>query len=81
MILYRQQCRGARAMLDISRDVLAERAHVSVRTVADFESGSRQPIPATLAALRRALEDAGIEFIDATGDQGVGVRFRRAGQT
>ena len=67
-------------MLNISRETLARRAEINERTLADFERGVRQPIPATVAAIRRALEDAGIEFIDANGGD-VGVRLCRTGQT
>jgi DNA-binding transcriptional regulator YiaG len=73
-----EQCRGARAMLGWSQDVLAERAGVSKPTVTDFERGARTPMPMNLQALRRTLEEGGIEFIDeATG--GRGVRFQMPG--
>ena len=79
-MLSPEQCRGARAMLNISREALAERAQVSARTVAEFERGARQPIPLILNAFRRALEDAGIEFIDGNGG-GAGVRMRDSVKT
>ena len=41
----------------------------------DFEIGKRSPHPRTLAAIRSALEAAGVEFI-ANGD-GPGVRLRK----
>ena len=73
-----EQCRGARAMLGWSQDALAERSGVSKPTVTDFERGARTPMPMNLQALRRTLEEGGIEFIDeATG--GRGVRFQRPG--
>lgn len=72
-----EQCRGARAMLGVSRGDLANRAQVAERTIADFEAARRQPIPATLQALQRALEDAGIEFTGAPDDQ-PGIRLRKA---
>lgn len=40
--------------------------------MADFETGKRQPIPNNLAAIRSALENAGVEFINGTG-----VRLRK----
>jgi len=61
------QCRGARAMIEMSRADLADIASVGQRTIADFESGARTPIRATLAALRRALEAAGVEFLSGSG--------------
>ena len=66
------QCRAARGLLDMSQDELAAASRVSRRTVTSFEAGAT-PIPATLAAIRRALEAAGVEFLD-----GDGVRLRQA---
>ena len=62
-------------MLGWSRDRLAKSSTVGLRTLVDFESGARQPYDRTLADLRRALQDAGIVFIDENGG-GVGVRLR-----
>ncbi len=56
---------------------LAEASGVSLRTIVHFEVGERQPIPANLAAIKRALEAAGIEFIAENGG-GPGVRLARA---
>lgn len=76
MPISASQVRGARAMLEMSREALAQASSVGERTLADFESGRRQPIPATLAAIRRALEEAGVEFIPENGG-GAGVRLKR----
>jgi len=40
---------------------------VGERTIADFESGARAPIRATLSAIQRALEAAGVEFMADNG--------------
>jgi hypothetical protein len=45
-----------------------------LRAIQDFEAGKRQPIPATLIAIRTALEAAGVEFIPENGG-GAGVRM------
>lgn len=58
------QCRMARAALNWSTKELAEKARVGMATVARFERGDASTIPATLAAIQRALEAAGVEFID-----------------
>ena len=71
-----EQCLGARAMLRLKREELAERALVAVATIADFETGRRQPHPRTLEAIRIALEVAGAEFIPENGG-GAGVRLRK----
>ena len=70
------QCRGARAMLEWSRNKLAREAEVAVGTVVDFERGARQPYKRTLFDIRRALEDAGVIFINENGG-GPGVRLRK----
>jgi transcriptional regulator with XRE-family HTH domain len=70
------QCRGARGLLDMTQSDLATRSGVSLGTVINFESGERQPIRAIMEAIRKALEDAGIEFIPENGG-GLGVRFAK----
>lgn len=62
-------------MLDMSRKELAERAAVAERTIVDFERGARTPYSRTLNDIRRALEDAGIEFVAENGG-GPGIRLR-----
>ncbi|WP_231367909.1 helix-turn-helix transcriptional regulator [Acetobacter aceti] len=66
------QCRGARAMLEWNQDRLAEAAGVSRPTIKDFERGARTPHPNNLAAIRAALEAAGVEF---TNGDAPGVRL------
>ncbi|MDR3571026.1 MAG: helix-turn-helix transcriptional regulator [Candidatus Pacebacteria bacterium] len=57
-----EQCRAARAWLDISQDELAKAANVSLSTVRDFEKGRREPIANNLAAIQVVLEKRGAEF-------------------
>jgi transcriptional regulator with XRE-family HTH domain len=61
------QCRAGRALVNWTQPHLAEAAGVSPSTLRDFESGKRVPIANNLAAIRSALEAAGITFLD-TGD-------------
>ncbi|TNC06546.1 transcriptional regulator [Methylobacterium terricola] len=75
MEITRDQCRGARALLEWTQDRLAEAAGVAKKTLADFEGGKRTPYDRTLADIRRSLEAAGIEFIPENGG-GAGIRFR-----
>ncbi|WP_352869603.1 helix-turn-helix transcriptional regulator [Mesorhizobium sp. M1329] len=70
------QCRGARAMLGMSQGELADAAKVSRPTVVDFERGTRVPHANNIAAIRQALEAAGVEFIPENGG-GAGVRLAR----
>lgn len=75
MVMTRDQCRAARALLDWTQDRLADASSVSKKTLADFEAGKRIPYDRTLSDIRRALEAAGLEFIPENGG-GVGIRFR-----
>jgi len=70
------QCKMARAALGLSAVQLAEAAQVGVATINRFEAKSAVPIPATLAAIQRALEAAGVEFIAENGG-GPGVRLAK----
>ena len=72
-----EQCLGARAMLRMKREELAAAAQVAPATLFDFESGRRQPQPRTLAAIRAALEAAGVVFTN--GDE-PGVKLRKQDQ-
>jgi transcriptional regulator with XRE-family HTH domain len=68
------QSRAARGLLDWSQAELAAQSNLSESTIRDFEKGRRVPSINNLAAIRRALEAAGVEFID--GNQ-PGVRLTR----
>jgi transcriptional regulator with XRE-family HTH domain len=70
------QVRAARALLGWTQVDLAAAAEIALPTVKRYETGTRTPIPVIMAAIRRALEDAGVEFIPAKGGKGVGVRLR-----
>jgi transcriptional regulator with XRE-family HTH domain len=70
-----EQSRAARGLLNWSQNQLADAANIGRATIRRFEAGRRTPIPNNLAAIRRALEDAGVEFISAKGGKGVGVRL------
>lgn len=62
-----EQCMAARGLIRITQEELARRASVSPRTILYFENRSTKPIPATVAAIKRALEEAGVTFIDGNG--------------
>jgi transcriptional regulator with XRE-family HTH domain len=74
MIFLPVQCRMARAALGLGVRELAASAKVSIDTVARFERGDELK-ERTIEALKRALEGAGVEFIDENGG-GPGVRLR-----
>ncbi|MER8524542.1 MULTISPECIES: helix-turn-helix transcriptional regulator [unclassified Mesorhizobium] len=71
-----QQVRAARALIDWTRDDLANASGLTVRTLARIESSQTIPRQTTLEALAKALEAAGIEFISQNGG-GRGVRLAR----
>jgi transcriptional regulator with XRE-family HTH domain len=64
-------------MLGWNQAQLAAAARVSRMTVVDFERSARLPHPNNLAAIRAALEAAGVQFIEENGG-GAGVRLRKA---
>jgi transcriptional regulator with XRE-family HTH domain len=74
------QIRAARALLRWTAQDLAQAARLGVATVRRAESVDGRPAltEANAAALRRALEEAGVTFIDENGG-GPGVRLRKGG--
>ena len=72
------QLRAARSLLGWSQSELAARAGLSLPTVKRLEGefGPRVSDEAK-AKLQKAIENAGIEFLDENGG-GLGVRFRKA---
>lgn len=79
MELTPAQCRAGRALVNMSQDQLEAASKVARKTIVDFERESRQPYARTLAAIRQALEAAGVEFIAENGG-GAGVRLRQPSQ-
>jgi transcriptional regulator with XRE-family HTH domain len=74
--LTTEQSRAGRGLLNWNQNQLADAAEIGRATIRRFEAGRRTPVPHNLAAIRRALEDAGVEFIPARNGKGVGVRLR-----
>ena len=66
----------ARAALQIGVRDLAELAKLSAMTVTRFENSRTSGAPDTMAALRAALEAAGVEIIAENGG-GAGVRLMK----
>lgn len=69
------QSRAARALLDWSQPTLAKAAGLGLSTVVDFEKDRRKLSTEAITAIRTALENAGVLFIDQNG-AGAGVRLR-----
>ncbi len=73
------QLRAGRALLGLSQAELAGHTCLSIPTIqrAEADRGLVVSEPA-VAAIRVALEDQGVIFLEA-GDEGPGVRLRRSG--
>jgi transcriptional regulator with XRE-family HTH domain len=73
-----EQLRAARGLLGWSQTELASRAGLSLPTVKRLEAGFGPRVSdEARAKLKRALEAAGIDFIEDNGG-GAGVRFRKS---
>jgi predicted transcriptional regulator len=77
-MLRSEVLRAARALVRWEQRDLAEASAVSLPTIKRLESqpGTISAHASTVVALRRALEGAGVEFIEENGG-GPGVRLRR----
>jgi transcriptional regulator with XRE-family HTH domain len=75
-VITSAQCRSARALLDLTQPELAQAARLGLSTIVDFERKRRDVSVEAINAMRRALEVAGIEFIDENGG-GAGVRLKK----
>jgi hypothetical protein len=77
-VLFGAQIRAARALLRWSAEDLAEASAVGANTVrrAEAADGLTSMTAANQRAIRQALENAGVQFIDENGG-GPGVRLRK----
>ncbi|MFD1326976.1 helix-turn-helix domain-containing protein [Mycoplana ramosa] len=69
------QCRAGRALIDWTKDQLAEAASVSPRTISDFECGKKGASEASRRAIEAALFDGGVLLVGED-EAGVGVRLK-----
>jgi hypothetical protein len=81
MAITSELIRAARALLRWEQRHLSQASSVSLPTIKRLEAkhGTLIAHGSTIAALRSALEKAGIEFIDENGG-GAGVRLRKPNQ-
>jgi transcriptional regulator with XRE-family HTH domain len=74
------QCRAARAMTNVSRQILADGSGVDMETIEAFERGLTEPANDIRRSLCHALESLGATFMsnDAHGGPGVRLKFTLA---
>lgn len=70
-----REIRAARALLGWTRQRLADKAIVSLNSIVRLEQDAVDPRTSTVNAVRRALEQAGIEFLSLQ-EECEGIRFR-----
>ena len=77
-MIFPLQISAARVLLGMSQIELAQRASVGIGTIKRIEAERDQLAGTmrTIAKIQRALEGAGIVFIEQNGAQGPGVRLR-----
>ena len=72
-----KQLQAARVLIGMTQAQLADAAEVSIPTIKRAEGAGRTSASqAAIAAIRAALEAAGVEFIDQNGG-GAGVRLAK----
>ena len=74
------QIRAARALVGWQQKDLAVRAGISEMTIKNIEQGRTDPRSSSLTAIQKALDDAGVVFLQP-GDMrggGAGVRLKSA---
>ena len=71
------QVKAARAMLGLSQGNLAERTGLGIATIKRLELSTQlRGAATTLWKVQTVLEEAGVEFLEASEEGGPGVRLR-----
>jgi transcriptional regulator with XRE-family HTH domain len=73
MTITPAQVKAARTLLGWTQSTLAAMAKIHRSRVGSLEAGEGTPLPQSLAAMRRTLERAGVEFTNG-GEPGVKLR-------
>jgi len=64
IIISTSQLRAARGLLGWSQEKLAEKAHIPLVSLLDYETGARKMLDTTAASLKYELERSGVIFAD-----------------
>jgi hypothetical protein len=75
-LLSGAQCRAARALTDVSRQMLADMSGIPAATIGDFERKLVKPSDPVRAQLRQTLEANGALFLGEDDHGGSGVRLK-----
>ena len=78
-MIFPLQIQAARVLLGISQLDLAKRSSVGLGTIKRIEAAREQLVGTakTMSKIQKALETAGIIFVDQDEDHGPGVRLRK----
>ena len=78
-MIFPIQIQAARVLLGFSQQELAKRASIGLGTVKRIEAARHQLVGTakTISQIQRALEAAGIVFVDQDDLRGPGVRLRK----
>jgi transcriptional regulator with XRE-family HTH domain len=76
-VILGRQVRAARSLLEITRDTLSKRCGLPPVTIQTVENERGDPRASTLDKITTALLRSGVEFLDADGGKGPGVRLAR----
>jgi len=76
MTITAAQCRAARALTDVSREMLSEATGVEEKLIRDFEKKLSEPDADVIARLRHELEAFGAVFLPEDTHGGIGIRHK-----
>jgi len=74
-----RQLAAGRVLLGLDQPTIAAASKVSIPTLRRMEAshGAASGLPNNVEAVRRALEQAGVEFLHEDEENGLGVRLRK----
>jgi len=76
MTITAAQCRAARALTDVSREILSDAAGIEEKVIRAFEKKLSEPDANVVARLRDKLEAFGAVFLPEDTHGGIGVRLK-----